>query len=123
MEKKKVLVVDDEPAFRRLIVDLLKKDFDVDTAESGRQGFQKAMTGVYDLITMDIKMPGLDGVEAIRSIKIVNPNQRILVITAYADDAVTEDALGSGAEEVISKPFDIKVLLEKIHSGWEEVKE
>lgn len=120
MERKKILIVDDEPAFRRLIFDLLKTEFDVETASSGREGFQKAMTGVYDLITMDIKMPGLDGVEAIRSIKIVNPNQRILVVTAYADDSITEESLLAGAEDIVSKPFDIKFLLDKIHSGWKE---
>lgn len=114
-DKKKILVVDDEQAFRRLIFDLLSnKNYDVETADNGREGFQKAMTGIYDTITMDIKMPGLNGVEAIRSIKIVNPNQRIIVITGYANDTVIEESLQAGAEVVLPKPFDVKVLLEKI---------
>lgn len=94
--------------------------WDVDIAENGLIAYEKAKTGDYDIILMDIQLPEMDGYEATRSIrKIENVEKRdvpIIAMTAHAMSGEAEKCINAGMNEYISKPFDVKVLYNKIIS-------
>ena len=105
---KKILVVDDDPFFLRMLKDfLLMQEFNVEVAEDGKVGFNKAMTGEYDLVTMDIQMPLLNGVDSLRSIQIVNPDQKIFVISGFLTPELEEEIRNTGIDTVITKPINL----------------
>ena len=79
MTKKKILVIDDDATIQDLLKNTLELNgYSVDTASNGQFGFEKAVTDLYDLVTMDIKMPRWNGLEAIASLEIVKPELKII---------------------------------------------
>lgn len=106
-----VLVVDDEDRIRTLIkYNLEEEGLSVDVAENAEVAFRKITTEDYDLVAMDINMPGLNGIEGIRSIKIIKENLPIVVLTGYCLESMKENSLNAGAEECLFKPHGIKEL-------------
>ena len=101
----RILVVDDEEAFVRMLSDYLKLEgHQVTAAKGGLEGFRLANCGTFDIITMDIKMPEVNGVEAIRSMQIVGQDARIVVISGYLTPEVISACREAGAVEVLAKP-------------------
>jgi len=88
--------------------------FDVQ-AEDGFQAVKKVMSNDYKLILMDVKMPKMNGIDALKAIKIIKQDVPILIVTGYAVDAEKEEGLKAGAAEIIIKPFCIRHLIEKIN--------
>ncbi len=117
----RVLVVEDSPTARALLVILLTKDPEIQVigqAENGREGVQMAQKLRPDLITMDVVMPDMNGVEATQQIMSQNPTP-ILFVTSHADSADLElvfDALGAGALDLINKPRGFE---EEENGKWE----
>ena len=113
----KVLLVEDNPLNMELILEILRlQDFSVDTAEDGEKGVKKAEGTVYDLILMDIALPGMDGVEATRIIKS-RPEYRnvpVVALTAFAMAGDKERLLKAGFDEYISKPLDVHDFIERL---------
>ena len=108
----KILVVEDE----RLLADSLKvllegKGFEADTAYDGKTGEEYARSGVYDLLILDVMMPGIDGYELARRIRARHLGTPILMLTAKSEleDRIT--GLDSGADYYLTKPFDTRELL------------
>lgn len=105
----RVLVVEDSPTARQLLVGLMENDPDirvVGEAVNGRQAVDMAIELEPDLITMDVVMPDMDGLEATRQIMLKRPTP-IVIITAHADDSeldIAFDAMAAGAVDVMSKP-------------------
>ena len=113
----KILVVDDEAYIRDLHKNILHEmKHDVDEAENGTDGFRLATTNEYDLILMDIKMPELNGVETIRSIKMVYPNQKIIVITGLLSPNLETECLEAGVLRCLTKPLNLKSFMELLSS-------
>lgn len=82
---KRVLVIDDEKPIRdSFVLALEDTEFQVDTASSGKEGLEKIRGGVYGLIYLDLKMPGMNGVETLRKIREMDPTIPIYIITAFA---------------------------------------
>ena len=103
-----VLVVDDEEPICDVIVDALPKGkYKVDVAHNGEQGLAQARKKRYDVVFMDLRMPVLDGCEAIKSIKATSPQSIVVVMTAASNREMIEQALNFGANSVIVKPFRI----------------
>jgi len=86
--------------------------FEVTTCSDSSAGAALATVSEYDLILSDIRMPGLNGAQAIKTMKRIRPQARIFVLTAYPGDPVVQAALDAGAQGVMKKPFEIAKILE-----------
>ena len=114
----KILLVDDNEAFLDSAMDVLEMEgFDVTTASSGEEGVRKVRSGSFDVVLMDIKMPGLNGVEAFIEMKKHHPNIRVIICTAYMIDDLIRQARREGAFAVLNKPFEIDLLLKTIEAA------
>ncbi|MCL6494195.1 MAG: sigma-54 dependent transcriptional regulator [Ignavibacterium sp.] len=108
MEKKhKILVVDDEEIVRQSLLAWFKEDgYEVDTAENADAALRFFEKGKYSLILLDIKMPGMSGMDLLVKLKEYDPDAIIILITAYASVSSAVKALKSGAYDYITKPID-----------------
>jgi two-component system response regulator HydG len=106
--KPSVLVVDDLKSVRRALGGILGDEgYKVVLAEDGYQAIEAARKTPFDLVFMDIKMPGINGVQAFREIKKIDPEAVVIMMTAYSVEDLVSEALGEGAYAVVYKPFDI----------------
>jgi DNA-binding NtrC family response regulator len=104
----KVLVVDDLKSIRLTLGGILEDEgHTVVTAENGYQAIEVARGTHFDVIFMDIKMPGINGVQTFREIKKLNPEASVIMMTAYSVEDLVQEALDEGAYTIIHKPFDI----------------
>lgn len=111
-EKLKILVVDDDRRMVRTISDILKvKGYEPIEAYSGEEAVVKSQEKGLDCVLMDIKMPGINGVEALHLIKTAAPNLPVVLMSAYAAHEQVEEAKKQGAYTVLTKPIDIQILL------------
>jgi len=106
--KKTALVVDDEPSIRLLLCETLKElGMEVVEAVDGADAIEESMANQFDLTTMDILMPNVDGLDAIRAIRTVDPNARIIVITSCREEAYRLSAHDMGIRHFINKPVHL----------------
>jgi len=112
---KRILVIDDDIGIREsLFLVLNDAGYQVDTVESGEQGIEKVKRNKYDLIFLDIKMAGMDGIQTLREIRKMGKKIPVYIITAFQKEYFRqlERAMQDGVDfEVIEKPFDRKRLL------------
>ncbi len=113
----RILIVEDE----RLLADSLKtllsgKGFEVEVAYDGRNGSEYAKLGVYDLLILDVMMPGMDGYEVARYVRSKRVNTPILMLTAKAAVEDRIEGLNAGADYYLTKPFDSRELLACINT-------
>ena len=113
----KILIIDDERAIRNTLKEILEfEGYTIDVAENGRAGLDRALTGAYDLIFTDIKMPELDGLEFLSNYRagMAEHNSEeapVVVITGHGSVDTAVDALKGGAFDFIQKPLDLNRLL------------
>ncbi len=111
----RVLVVDDDEGMVSTLHDILgAAGYDVDVAHSGPDAVERVRLQAPDCILMDVRMPGLNGVEAFREIKKLSPESFVIFMTAYAASTLVEDARSEGAVEVVPKPLDLERVLHLI---------
>ncbi len=104
---KSILIIDDDPLIRKTLSSHLSRhNFEVVLAEEGEQGVAKYAEYLPDLVILDIRLPDIDGLEALRKIKIRNKNACVVIMTAYDDMKTTVEAIKSGAYEYLVKPLD-----------------
>ena len=102
-----ILVVDDEPNMLRTLADIFRDEgFDVTTASSGEQAVEMSAAKRYDVVLMDVRMPGIDGVEAFRKIREIRPSVPVVMMSAYSVDHLMNDALREGVVAFLQKPLD-----------------
>ncbi len=107
MKSTKILIVDDELSVRSSLQEWFMEDgYQVETAASGEEALRKMHAGPYDLILLDIKMPGMDGITLQKKIKEIDPKAIVIIMTAYASVDTAVDALKLGAYDYVTKPFD-----------------
>lgn len=112
--KKRILVCDDEKQVRLMLTMALKDIYEIEKAADGQEAVQKVAEKPIDLIIMDIKMPGIHGLEAIERIREKNKTIPIIIISAYGlmqDDFIVKS---SNIAHFFTKPIEIKALKEKI---------
>ena len=115
--KARILVVEDEIAIRTGLIDLLVfHGYEVDAAEEGNDGLQKSQSGKYDLILLDIMLPGIDGYEICNRIRERDKEQAIIMLTAKADDEDIIRGLQLGADDYVAKPFSVSQLVLRIQA-------
>ena len=111
---KKILVAEDNDSNYLLMTYVLKRFYEFERANNGQEAVDKALTGTFDLVLMDIKMPVMDGLEATRLIKDKMPELPIIAITANAFDSDRQLAIYSGCDEFLTKPVSSTKCLETI---------
>jgi len=112
----KVLVVDDAAFMRMMIKDILRKGgYEVvGEAEDGIKALEKFKELHPDLVTMDITMPDMDGITAVKEIRKVDPNAMIIMCSAMGQQAMVIDAIQAGAKDFVVKPFQPERVLEAV---------
>ncbi|MFB3124540.1 MAG: response regulator transcription factor [Woeseiaceae bacterium] len=112
-----ILVVEDEEAIRSGLIDVFVfHGYDVDSADNGPEGLEKALTGKFDLILLDIMLPGMDGFEICNAIRAKDRNQPIIMLTAKTSDEEIIQGLKLGADDYVAKPFSIQQLVLRIEA-------
>ncbi|MEN6389698.1 MAG: response regulator [Syntrophomonas sp.] len=113
---KTVLVVDDAAFMRMMIKDILSKNgYEVvGEAENGATAVEKFKDLRPDLVTMDITMPEMDGISAVKEIKAIDASARIIMCSAMGQQAMVIDAIQAGAKDFIVKPFQPERVLEAV---------
>ncbi len=121
MSKARILIVDDEYGITATLSDILEVyGYNVEIANDGYKAIEVVKESFFDIIFMDIKMPGINGTETFKEIKKISPKTVVMMMTAFAVDDLISEALKEGAYGVIYKPLDFeKVLdfLEKFENG------
>lgn len=114
-----VLIVDDALFMRMMIRDILSKDgFEVvGEAENGVEAVERYKEMRPDLVTMDIVMPEMDGIEAVRQIMKIDPNAKILMCSAMGQQPLVVEALEAGAKDFIIKPFQPSKVIEAVEKA------
>ncbi len=117
-----VMIVDDALFMRMMIRDILSKDgFEVVAeAENGMEAVEKYKETRPDIVTMDIVMPEMDGIEAVRQIMKIDPNARILMCSAMGQQPLVVEALEAGAKDFIVKPFQPSKVIEAVEKALKE---
>jgi len=116
MKPLNILVVDDSLIITKKLTQLLEEMGHkvVDTARSGREALQKYDFETVDLVTMDITMPEMDGIEATRGILHTNPDATVIMITSHGQEQMVIQSIEAGAKGYILKPFDAAKVKETI---------
>ena len=104
----KILIVDDAVFMRIKLKDILTKNgYEVvGEAQNGQEAFEKYQATNPDVVTMDITMPDVDGLEALKMIRAHDPNAKVIMCSAMGQQGMVMDAIKSGAKDFIVKPFD-----------------
>ena len=110
----KILIVDDEPSHRLMLSAHLKSGYDISEASDGLQAMEAVKKQFFNLVLMDIRMPGMDGLEALRQIKAISPGIVVFIMTAFESVETAREALRQGASDYIVKPVDAEELLANI---------
>lgn len=112
-----ILVVEDEEAIRTGLIDVLVyHGYEVDSAVTGPEGLDKALTGRFDLILLDIMLPGMDGYEICNRIRARDREQAIIMLTARTSDEEIIEGLKLGADDYVPKPFSVQQLVLRIEA-------
>lgn len=109
MNKGDILVIDDEETICNLLRDCLSEEgYKVSVAQKAEDGLSQIKNSSFDLTLTDLKMPGMDGIELIRQMKELDPDNIVVVITAYPSFETVQDALRLGAYDYITKPLNLE---------------
>ena len=117
----KILIVDDEAAIRRTLREILQfEKYDVDEAADGLEGLVKVKQKSYDVILLDIKMPKMDGMEALERIQELSPDTPVIMISGHGTIETAVEAVKKGAFDFLSKPPDLNRLLITVRNALDK---
>ena len=113
---KRILIVDDAVFMRMKLKDILEKNgYEVaGEAQNGQEAFDKYQAEKPDLVTMDITMPEVDGLQALKMIKQADANAKVVMCSAMGQQGMVMDAIKSGAVDFIVKPFDTERVIQSL---------
>jgi len=117
MKKTNILIVDDEIDLLETLGDIFEsKGYNVTMVEDGNKALELLRKKYFDIILMDLKMPGISGVESFKEVKNLHPSAAIIMMTAGSVREEIKEAMGSGVDAVVDKPFNVKKLVVTIES-------
>ena len=106
--KEKILIVDDQFGIRILLNEVLQKEgYQTYQAANGVQALDIVKKHPPDLVLLDMKIPGMDGIEILKRMKVIDPDIRVIIMTAYGELDMIQEAMDLGALTHFAKPFDI----------------
>jgi len=115
--KTRLLVVEDEVAIRTGLTDLFVfHGYEVEVAADGSEGLRKALGGSYDLLLLDVMLPGIDGFEICNRVRAADPEQPIIMLTAKTSDEDIVRGLTLGADDYVAKPFSVAQLVLRVQA-------
>lgn len=115
-----ILVTDDAAFMRKVLADvLIKSGHNVDEACDGQDAVDKSKAKDYDLITLDITMPNMDGIQALKNIRANKPAQRCIMVSAMGQQAMVIEAIQNGAKDFVVKPFQADRVKEAVSKALE----
>jgi DNA-binding NtrC family response regulator len=116
--KSGILIVDDEAVIREGMRRILAGvGHHVETSSSGRTAIEKIQEQDFDVVITDLKMPGMDGIEVLKTIKILQPEVPVIIITGYSTVDTAVEAMKNGAFDYIAKPFTSELIIEKVQKA------
>jgi DNA-binding response OmpR family regulator len=111
----KVLLIDDEEEFTSTLAERLEiRGYTAVTAGDGEQGIQAVMSQDFDIAILDLMMPGMNGLDALKQIKSIEPDLPVILLTGHGSTKEGMEGMRIGAADYLMKPLDINELLEKI---------
>jgi DNA-binding NtrC family response regulator len=117
--KETILVVDDEAGPRESLRMILKPLYEVHTASNGQEALRLIQDKDIDVVTLDLNMPGLSGIEVLKEIRKLKPDTEVIVITGYGTLNNAQEAIRFGAGDFISKPFDVADVISIMAKSFE----
>lgn len=115
--KIRLLIVEDEPAIRTGLVDLFVfHGYEVACAEEGREGLRLALSGRYDLLLLDVMLPGVNGFDICAQVRAQDREQPIILLTAKSGDEDVIQGLSLGADDYVTKPFSVAQLVLRVQA-------
>ncbi|KPK40268.1 MAG: response regulator [Gammaproteobacteria bacterium SG8_47] len=115
--KIRILVVEDEAAIRAGLVDVFVfHGYDVDAAAEGPEGLEKALSGQFDLVLLDVMLPGMNGFDICNRIRAADRDQPIIMLTAKTSDEDIIEGLSLGADDYVAKPFSVAQLVLRVQA-------
>jgi DNA-binding NtrC family response regulator len=122
--KTRVLIVDDEEEFVQALSERLTiRDYDVTTSLSGEDAIEKLKHYNFDVIILDVAMPGMDGIETLSNIKRIKPLIEVIMLTGHGTVSSAVDGMKLGAFDYLMKPCETKELIAKINAAFERKSE
>lgn len=119
MQEFKVLMVDDEEDFVTTLAERMKmRDLDSDVALNGEQALQLVQDDVPDVMVLDLKMPGIDGMEVLRRVRGAYPKVQVVILTGHGSEKDEAEARRLGAYAYLRKPVEIEVLIKTLRSAY-----
>ena len=118
-QKGSILIVDDEVGPRESLRMILKPIYEIYTATNGDEALQVIQNENIDLVTLDLRMPGLSGIDVLREIKKIRADVEVIVITGYGTLTNAQEAIRYGAGDFISKPFNVADIIAIISKSFE----
>ena len=116
-KKLKILIVEDEDAIRVGLVDVFVfHGYEVDWAADGKAGLAKALTGQFDLVLLDVMLPGMNGFEICNAVREQDKDQAIIMLTAKGTDDDIVQGLQHGADDYVTKPFSVAQLVLRVQA-------
>ncbi len=117
----KVLLVDDEEDFINTLAQRLKmRDLSVSCVNDGEQGLSRVKQEEPDVLVLDLKMPGLQGMDVLRQVRKTNPKMQVIILSGHGTDKDEEEAKSIGGFDFLRKPADIDLLMTKIKEAYAE---
>jgi DNA-binding NtrC family response regulator len=118
MRKERVLIVDDEIDFVEALAERLEtRGVDVDQASSGGAALKMVDERRYDMVVLDLAMPGMDGIETLRAMRDSHPDLQVILLTGRATVKKSVEAIKLGAIDLLEKPTQIEALMDRIHAA------
>jgi DNA-binding NtrC family response regulator len=117
-----IMIADDEPGIIKFFRNILSREgYRVVSVRNGRDALKKAKKGGIDLVVLDIVMPGMDGMEALKELRRIAPRLAVIVLTGYGDLQTAREAMLLGARDYITKPFDVDFMRAAVKQALKRV--
>ena len=120
----RILIVEDEYNLADVIKDKLKKEkYSVDVCNDGEEGLYSALSGIYNLIILDVMLPGVNGLEILKRIREEEIDTKVIMLTAKSELEDKLSGLNLGADDYITKPFHIEELIARVKANLRKVEQ